>query len=530
MTRRSRPRTWPWPDKDVRGRKGRRGSMTMTAVFLYFSLTAIGLGLVTLAAMYQRAGSLRATAFRMSFSAENGAKQAYAVLAATVSGRNSPTEISPERFSELREATAAGKNDAAEEALGLDFPLEISEAAGKQAWTASLGLASGRWEDRDGFFLAEFRSEAKSEGRVAGAARRKTARLEANLGILAGRIPLAAVPLLVAGPDGPESLGGLVARGKVELRPAGSRRRIPGPMATASPLIPADATSALAETLKVKIFSPGKLTKAQLRQALGLEMVNEPVPDGVYLVANDAGLGGVFVQGDVEELLLAAKTGWQYAQFKLEEGTWHLKFNPSLGKAVFIEPGGERAFDRTPLPIIMVNGKILSLGGGTVEADGTVALSTDPSVPSLVDGVSLSLVCADEVTITSHLIQEGVRWMDGLPYLKDSRSQLVLYASGRDFIDGTERSGKIKVGSKAPRDLQIQAAVAARGGFAVEKGAGDVVIAGSLQAGALEPGASKIRITPDERLLSGGAAAAASPRSTIPLLWIASLEPLQWFE
>jgi len=504
--------------------------MTLTAVFLYFILSAIGLGLATLAAMYQRAGSLRATAFRMSFAAENGAKQAYAVLAAAVSRRTSPIEISPERFSELREATAAGEIDAAEEALGLDFPLEISEAVGSQVWTAGLGLFFARWEDREGFFLAEFRGDAKSEGRLEGLARRKTALLEAKLGILAGRIPLAAVPLLVAGPDGPESLGDLVAQGKVELRPAGSRRRIPGPMATASALIPADATPALAETLKVKIFSPEKLTKAQLRQALGLEMIDEPVPDGVYLVANDTGLGGVFVQGDVEELLLAAESGWQYAQFKLEEGIWILKFNPSLGETIFVEPAGERTFDRTPLPIIMVNGKILSLGGGTVEAGGTVALSTDPSVPSVVDGVSLSLVCADEVTITSHLVQEGVRWKDGLPYLKDSRSQLVLHASGQDFIDGTERSGKIKVGSKAPRDIQIQASVTARGGFSAAEGAGDVTIAGSLQAGALDSGSGKIRITPDERLLSGPSASGAYPRSSIPLLWIASLEPLQWFE
>jgi hypothetical protein len=504
--------------------------MTLMAVFMYFTLTALGLGIATMAGLYQKMGRYKVSALRMSFAAETGAKKTYAFLAHAVEGRISPTEISLGRFAELREATAAGRPDLSEDALGLDIPVEMTEAEEREVWRSGLGVDLDFMEDRNEYFLAGFHGEILAEGWSDGGTRRKSASLEVGLKILAGRIPLAFIPLLVAGPNGSPALGDLLARKQVEVSPVNARRKVPGPATTASPLIPTDATAALEETLKVKILSPDKLSRAELRRALGLEMVNEPVLDGVYLINDDSGLGGIFVQGDVEELLLAVDAGWQYAQFKLEEGSWLLKFNPSRSGTVFQEPDGARAFDRTPLPIIMVNGRISSLGGGIVGPDGSVFLSTDPSVPNVVAGVSLVLVCADEVTITSHLVQEGVRWTDGLPYLKDSQSQLVIQASGRDFVDGTERSGKVKIGRDAPRELQIQASITAGGGFSAEEGAGDAVIAGSLQTAALDLGSSKVKIIPDERLLSGTPASAAYPKAAIPILWILSLEPLQWRE
>lgn len=505
--------------------------MTLLAVFLFFTLTALGLGLAMLAGMYQRVGLFKVRALRMGFAAENGAKQMFALLS-EAAGRASPVEISSGRWAELRAATAQGRADAAAEALALNVPLEIRGSAGEEFWESSLGLGLDRWEDRDDYFAAEIRAHILAEGWLEGRARRKSAALESKLEVLAGRIPLSSIPLLAAGPEGPDSLAGLLAQEKVEILASNPGRTGTAPRSTAAALIPADATPALAETLKVKIFSPGKLSRAELRRALGLEMVDAPVPDGVYLIANDAGLGGVFVQGDVEELVLAASSGWQFARFSLEEGVWLLKFSPSLGETVFAEPTGTRAFERTPLPIIMVNGKIASLGGGTVGPGDIVAMTADPDVPSVVDGVSLTLVCSDEVIVTSHLIQEGVRWKDGLPYLRDSQSQLVIYASGQDFIDGTERAGRVKVGTNAPRDLQVQAAIAARGGFSALSAAGDVTVVGSLQAGALAAGPGKIKVAFDERLSAGARSGlfSSAPKTAVPVLHVFSLEPLRWSE
>jgi hypothetical protein len=502
--------------------------MTLVTVFLFFTITSLGLGLITLARIYQKLGFHKVHGLKMGFAAENGAKQAFAALTAAIAGRSSPVEVTDWRLVELKEATAAGDIILAEELLGLEIPFEVAEAEGPQAWRSRFDLAPGFFEDRDEYFFAAFRGAVLSEGRLEADTRKKSATLEIELKILAGRIPLAYFPILLAGPEGRSVLDELIRRKQVEVLPGERRFVIPGPASTDEPLISADATAFLEKALQIKILSPDRLSRAELRRALGLEMVNEPVPDGVYLIANDAGLGGVFVQGDVAEMSLAAEAGWQFAQFKLEEGTWLLKFNPSLFKTVFQEPTGLRLFDRTPLPIIMVNGKILSLGGGTAGPDNSLTRTSDASVPCLLAGVSLTIVCADEITLTSHLVQEGVRWIDGIPYLKDSQSQLVIYATGRDFADGAELSGTIKVGAEAPRDLQIHASLAARKNFEAGKGAGDVLLAGGLQTSGLSLGTSKLRIVPDDRILSGAFPAEAVPRAAVPLLWILSLEPLEW--
>lgn len=532
MRRPLRPRTSPLSGRIDRARKSRPGSVTLLAVFLFFTLTALGLGLAMLAGTYQRVGLFKARALRTGFAAENGVKQMFASLAEAAAGRASPVEISTGRWAELMEATAAGRADVAAEALAWAVPFERRGSAGEEFWESRLELALDRWEDKGDYLQAEIRADISAEGWLEGGARRKSASLGSMLEVLAGRIPLAAIPLLAAGPGGPDSLAELLAREKVEILATNPGRMGTPPCSTAAALIPADATPALAETLKVKIFSPDKLSRAELRRALGLEVVNEPVPDGVYLISNDAGLGGVFVQGDVEELLLAAEAGWQWARFRLEEGEWLLKFSPALGQTTFAGPAGERSFDRTPMPVIMVNGEIRSLGGGMVGLGETMTATTDPAVPSVVDGVSLTLVCSAEITITSHLVQEGVRWKDGLPYLRDSQSQLVIYANGQDFVDGTERSGKVKVGTNAPKDLQIQASIAARGGFSAESAAGDVTVAGSLQAGAVAAGPGKIKIAPDGRLSAEARAGVPSfaPKTTMPVLYCLSLEPLRWTE
>jgi hypothetical protein len=502
----------------------------MMTVFLFFLISSVGLGLLYLGRLYQKLGTNRILAFQMSVSAENGVKQAFGALAEVVRNRPGPSLMADERYAVVRDATAAGSSILAEEALDLESLSLIADGEGTQSWEARIEFELDFLEDSGGYLIAGFRGTALSEGRVEGYPPRRSASLDLGLEILAGGIPLIYFPLLLSGPSAPSDLGETLREKRVEVLAAGRRLVVPGPASAAATLIPDDPAPFLEKALKVKILTPDGLTKAQLRSALGLEMVNEPVPDGVYLIQNDSGLGGVFVQGEVEEMALAVESGCQNIQFKLEEGTWRLRFNPSLFVTEFKTPGGDFRFDRSPLPIVMVNGKILSLGGGIVAADGTVALSEDPSVPCLRDGVSLSIVCSDEVTLTAHLIGEGVRWKDGLPYLKDSQSQLVLYANGRDFVEGTPASGKIKIGAAAPRGLEIHASLTARGGFESLDAAADILIAGGLQSSALRLGSRALRIVPDERLYAAAGVTAVSPRAAIPVLAILSLEPREWRE
>ena len=116
----------------------------------------------------------------------------------------------------------------------------------------------------------------------------------------------------------------------------------------------------------------------------------------------------------------------------------------------------------------MVNGNIASLGGGTVGPDATLTLTEGTDAPSILSGVSLTIVSAGETVISTHLVQEGVRWTDGLPYIKDSTAQLFLYASGTDFVTGARTDGRIRVSADAPADLFLQASCTARDGVRVD--------------------------------------------------------------
>jgi hypothetical protein len=132
------------------------------------------------------------------------------------------------------------------------------------------------------------------------------------------------------------------------------------------------------------------------------------------------------------------------------------------------------------------------------------------------------------MTITSHLVQQGVKWLGSIPYLKDSTSQLILYASGRDLIEDRERAGQVVIGPDAPREIALQASIAAKNGFVSEGGSRTVLLAGGLQTKSLALNGSSLKVVPDERLRDAGRVPDNAPATTRPLLMILSLRPLRW--
>jgi hypothetical protein len=492
------------------------GSIMMIVIFTYFLISALGLGLFMLTRTYRQWSSYKTDAVLLRAAAENGVRAGFGALGGTLAARAFPLALTEEEYDDLRTATLAGHTDVVAAALGVVFPLIVKETAGWLEWAS------------ESFFAAEFSGTVDARGRLIRRVHAKRTVLDIGLCVMAGRVPLSAFPFLLAGENGREQAAELLAGEKVILAPPETGGGQIPPAATNRLLVPSDVAPQLAETLRIKIFSPDKLTVFQLRQALGLPLVNEPVPDGVYLVVNEFGLGGVFIQGDVEEMILAADSGRQYFQFRLEEGFWRMWFNPSEQQTEFFGPEGNRNFERTPLPIVMVNGSIASLGGGIVGPDGILALSDGTEAPSVLAGVSLTIVSAGETIISTHLIQEGVRWKDGLPYLKDSTAQLFLYASGADFITGAGTDGRIRVGADAPTDLFIQASLAARDGIRLDGKDRDITISGSVQTSGLELGDARLTIRPDDRLLSPLAPGNASPRATDPVLFVSGWEALQW--
>lgn len=295
-------------------------------------------------------------------------------------------------------------------------------------------------------------------------------------------------------------------------------------------MIPDDVGPLLSQALNIKIFSPEDLSTAELRAALGLEPTRDPIPEGVYLIKNDLGLGGVYVHGDVQEMVLAVEAGYQIISFRQNEETWTLKFNPARSQTEFSAPSGTLAYELVPLGIVMVNGRIESLGGGIPNSTGAPSLVRDEVVPSLLQGISLTIVSSDQTAISSHLVDQGLRWQNGIPYLKDSTSQLVVYSTGKDFWSDEDRQGNILIDANAPNEIKIQASIAARDGFIIEGNSKTLSLVGGLQTSSLDVHGNILKITPDERLLANMLIPQLSPVTTYPLLFILGLTAVQWNE
>jgi hypothetical protein len=385
-----------------------RGFATLLAIFLYFLFTALGLGLLHLSRIYFRLGIHKKNTALLTLTTENGIKAGYDFLSMKVAGR-APLIINEEHFAELQQNAASGGDDALREALAAVFPIHLEESDGKQTWASSVSFSLRGFVPAESHFLADFGGSIESEGKLEHFLPKKKSSLRVSVKTAAGHIPLAYFPLLLDQSLTPEKQQELLSSPVIQVLSPSGNLSSRGVNFSPQPLIARNPDPALAKALNIKSFSPGKLTRAELRRALGLEMVDEPVPDGVYLISNDTGLGGVFVQGDLDEMILAIDAGFQVISFRRGPDHWLLKFSPALGKTLFSTPATSLAYDRVPLGMILVNGKIASLGGGIMNASEVPELLTDEKVPCILQGVSLTIVSSDQITLTSHLIQQGVK-------------------------------------------------------------------------------------------------------------------------
>src|SRR4030067_1231733 len=231
--------------------------------------------------------------------------------------------------------------------------------------------------ERAAFVLAVYSWPVKAEGRPRSLSFRQATSLEARAEVLAGRIPLSAFPFLLNNTLSPEERRDFLKENDITLLPS-SREILPPQVSFAdAPLIPESAAPFLEKALDIEVFRPQDMTAAKLRSVLGLEESQEPVPEGVYLIRNDLGLAGVYVQGDVLEMVTAIEGSSQVISFRLEEDIWVLKYSPSESKTSFRSPQGEEMFDLVPTGPIIISGEALSLGGGGGNTDGEGRLVPD---------------------------------------------------------------------------------------------------------------------------------------------------------
>lgn len=523
------PRTSRW--RPTVKKSLRKGSASLVAVFLFLIFSALGLSLTHLSQIYLRICAFRKNVAVLEYAAENGVKEGLSYLLDLTSKTPTPRLIPPLRTEALRETLKMGSTEILGEMLGTTSPLVVGNEWGDMFWTSDIRFKNERIVDGVSYFLSIHRADIVSVGKIKRLLPKRESSLELRLGILCGNIPLSFFPFLLD-----QKLESGRERTFLEDHNISFVSKDVGlskmrPYFSEGGLLPQETGSLAAKALKIKLLRPEDFSLSLLRRVLGLEQVNEPVPEGVYLVKDDLGLGGVYVQGDVDRMTLAIEDEHQVVSFETANGRWVLRFSPSRIKTIFNTPQGNKSFDLIPLGIILVSGKIHSLGGGALSPSGEPFLIKDQEVPSLLNGVSLTIVASDEVTLSSHLIHQGLRWVEGIPYLKDSKSELFIFSAGKDFLDGSAKDGGVVIGGEAPPEMKIQGSITAAGkGFQV-KGAGKKIdLVGGLQVSGLDIGRNNLNIFPHVSDPAGESLPSNAPLAAKPLLHLAFLEALEWRE
>jgi hypothetical protein len=512
------------------GKRGRRGAISLAVLLLFVVFSGLGLAMIHASGLHLKINGFRKFAVLLDCASENGLKRGLRDLTERLEAAGPLAAVAAERVEGLRVSPAAEFPLLLEDALGPVFPRLVEESFGDMTWESRATCGLEGLTDMGGYFRISAALRIEASGGLSRVKARRLSVLEGSLGLLAGRLPMPAIPLFIGKDMTEGQKAAFLGENGIRFLSRPGEVLRPGLAASAEGVLPGDPGPVVAKALNIGVFRPGDLTPARLREALGLEPSTEPVPAGVTLIQNDLGLGGVFVQGDLEEMILATSGDAQIIAFRSDGAEWTLEFSPARSRTDFRAPEGSFSYDLVPLPIVIVNGKIESLGGGYVASDGRIELALDGETPSVLSGVNLTIVSSDKITISSHLILQGVRWQDGVPYVKDSRAQLVVYSAGRNFVSDEAVQGGIAVGETAPADLKLQASItAASGGFSVGGSGKNVEILGALHADDYAGNGNTLAIVRDERA-AAGEFPENTPLTSAPQLVFTSLKVLAWKE
>lgn len=498
---------------------------------MFFVFSALGLSILYFSQIYLKLTGFKKNFTLLDYAAENGIKQGFDKLSQLLTQSQFPIILSQEETFELLSDVKNNGICIVEKLLAAQVPLSQSGIWEKMQWTSKTYFSAVDVTEKDRYFKTTYQTEIMSQGSLKNFNPVKKSTLEALIEIQAGYIPLPTIPLLAGKNLTQEQKSELLDKNNITIHSDSSHKVSPEPFFANKGSIPNEAVSQVQKALKIDLFYPQNLSGARLREALGLDPSNEPVPDGVYLIQDDLGLGGVFVQGDLEEMVLAVEQDSQVISFRQDQDLWILKFSPSTGITHFSTPEGTTTYNLIPLGIIIIEGKIHSLGGGIMSESGEPSMMKEEKIPSILQGVNLTIISSDEITLSSHIIHQGVKWQEGVPFLKDSTSQLNIFATGNSITSDETGKGAIRIGGDSPSDINIQASLTAGGeGFFVGGEDKKVNLSGSLHTNAISSNKSSLDIRIDERHLYQEELLQNAPATAHPTLSFTSLTITEWIQ
>ncbi|MFQ6068981.1 MAG: hypothetical protein ACE5LC_00490 [Candidatus Aminicenantales bacterium] len=475
-------KTSPYPSPGSKTAPGRKGAVSFIFAFMIFLFSIFSLSLVVLTHLHLRLSLNRRNLVLIEYSAENGIKQGVGTLLSLLKPYSSPQPLSREEFEKLREMALSSGKMFIEKVLGENIPLCSSETWEHQCWKNEVQLLKKKFVENEHCFRILFEVLIDSEGKIKNFRLRKKAEFSGLTEIFAGNVPLSLFPLIIEKKMSPEEKANFFQKNSIQLSQAINNTFLSPSNFPETQLIPEEISKALALAFKVKIFKPQDLSNSELRFFLGLEVNNDPVPEAVYLIQDNLGLGGIYVEGDVEEIIFALENSYQIIHFKMKSGEWRLKYSPLERRTIFSTPEKEITFDLLPLEIVIISGNVNSLAGGRIDSWGQLK-KVEEEIPSLLQDAQLTIIASGKISISSHLLQQGLSQLEGVPYLKENPGGLVLFSTGKDIWKGTPEEGGIEISENSPQEIKIQAEVVASGkGFSIIGEGKNVTLIGSLQS------------------------------------------------
>jgi len=466
---------------------GRKGSAMVVCILLLGLFLTLGVSLLLSSQLFLQVQGFRKLNIISSYAAENGIKEALEKARARADDLYLGVEINEKTFLEFKQQLEAAQLDLVGPLL-LEAVLSRTDEFSGMRWQTAATATLSSFLSLEQYLKAMFEFNIKSTGQVQGFSGKRSQELLLGLTIYAGHLPLNQLPLAI-------EEDGLKEAEKSQIKIIQNKSNLSQSRALSlnHDSIPDEALPLISQGLK--IFRPERLPSWLLRRALGLEVNNDPVPDGVYLVRDNMGLGGIYVQGDLNELLLGIENDSQLIQFRQADEVWLLKFNPAKGETSFITAESRESFDSLPLSIIMINGRIESLAAGNINPDGYLVACEDRPSPAVLKGLRLAIVCSRKINLTSDLISQGLEWKDGIPYFKSKQSQLIIWSTGKDFQSEELVDGGISLRGDNNRDRVIEAnLIAGSQGLQVSSSSAEVKIVGSVASTDLELGQNRLAV------------------------------------
>ncbi|MGB9893401.1 MAG: hypothetical protein ACPLRA_03230, partial [Candidatus Saccharicenans sp.] len=342
----------------------------MVCILIMAVFLTLGAGLLINSRIFLQTQGFRKLVRLCDYAAENGIKQALNQIQTGIENNFAELEIEESQVNELREKLRSGQLPIIRPLIE-QAALSIQDDISGMSWQTSADSHPSEIFFDDHYVKATFGLNIKSAGRVQGFSGKRSEELQFELTLMAGHLPLNQLPAVVE----KEGLDDQVIN-QLSISSRDPANLAPKQLKSVSgSFIPDDALPLISRGLK--ILRPEKLPNWLLRQALGLELSNESVPEGVYLIHDDLGLGGIYVQGDLDELLFGPDNGFQLIQFRQEDKLWLLKFNPATQSTYFFSAESCQEFNELPIPIIMINGQVKSLASGKPDSSEYLIPSYD---------------------------------------------------------------------------------------------------------------------------------------------------------